>query len=97
MCIKNLINLFFHAYENINWILSKKKKTERKKIFEKRQVKGIKIFLKNKKSRSGKMLVKGIKVFLKKKKISVNIIVNIIKIFQKIENKGSLSIEEITI
>ena len=35
MGIKNLINLFFRAYENINWILSKKK-TERKKIFEKR-------------------------------------------------------------
>ena len=35
MCIKNLINLFFHAYENINWILSKKKKNRKKENLRK--------------------------------------------------------------
>ena len=54
-----------------------------KKSFEKRHVKGIKIFLKKKKEKSKKRSMKGIKMFLKKKKKKiVNIIVNAI-----IENK----------
>ena len=58
-----------------------KKKTT-KKSFQKRFVKGTKVFLKKKKTKSNNMLVSEIEIFLKKeKKRSVNIVANDIKIF----------------
>ena len=53
-----------------------------KKSFQKRLVKGTKIFLKKKKTNGTNMLVSNIEIFLKKKKKrSVNMVVNNIKIF----------------
>ena len=40
------------------------------------------------------MLVKDIEIFLKKKKISVSMVVNTIKIFQMMKNKGQLGIQK---
>ena len=53
-------------------------------------------YYQNNKERLQKNLVKGIKVFLKKKKKkSNNMVVNDVKIYQKMKNKGFLSIEKI--
>ena len=59
-----------------------------KKGFKKSLVEGIKVFLKKRKTKSINMLVKDIEIFLKKKKISVSMVVNTIKIFQIMKNKG---------
>ena len=52
-----------------------------KKSFQKRIVKGTKIFLKKKKAKSANMLVSYIEIFLNKKKKNVYIVVNDIRIF----------------
>ena len=53
-----------------------------KKSFEKKPVKGTKIFLKNKKTKSDNMLLSEIEIFLKKKKKRrINMVVTNIKIF----------------
>ena len=52
-------------------------------------------YYQNNKEKLLKMLVKDIKVFLrKKKKKSNNMVMNDTKIYQKIKNKGLLSIEK---
>ena len=64
---KNLLNIFFYIflkyffpiYKNVNRILSKKQK----KGFQKRLVKGTKIFLKKKKKGSVNMVINDIKIF----------------------------------
>ena len=60
---KHSFVIFFPVYKNINWITGYYQKT-RKNDFEKRLVKGIKIFLKKK---SKNMVVNDIEIFLKKK------------------------------
>ena len=61
--------------KNVNMILSKKTKT--KKSFQKKLVRGSKIFLMKKKTKSANMLVSDIEICLKKKKTkSVNMFVN---------------------
>ena len=57
-----------------------------KEDFQKRLVKGVKIFLKEKKAKSLNMLVSDVEIFLKKKKKrSVNMVVNDIKTLLKDE------------
>ena len=52
------------------------------KSFKRKHVKGTKIFLKKKQTKSANMLVSNIEIFLKKKKKkSVNIVMNDIRIF----------------
>ena len=69
---------FFSIYINVNRI---SKKLSRKG-FQTRLMKGTKIFLKKKKTKSANMLVSNIEIFLKKKKKrNVNMVVNDIKIF----------------
>ena len=91
--IIHLIKLTFKAYKKTDKIYFHnfflymkmlagyyyKKKQQQKKSFQKRHVKGTKIFLK-KKTKSANMLVSDIEIFLKKKKKrSVNMVVNNIK------------------
>ena len=65
-------------YNNVNRISSKKVK----KSFQKRLVKGTKIFLKKKKTKSTNMLMNDTEIFLKKKKKRTVIkVVNDIKNF----------------
>ena len=69
----------FSIHINVNRILSKKLS---RKGFQTRFMKGTKIFLKKKKTKSANMLVSNIEIFLKKKKKrNVNMVVNDIKIF----------------
>ena len=59
-----------------------------KKGFQKRLVKGTKIFLKKKKSKGANMLLSDIEIFLKKKKKRrANMMVNDIKIFERMSIK----------
>ena len=74
---------FFSIYANVNRVLSKKTK----KSFQKRLVKGTKIFLNMKKTKSANMYVRNIEIFLKMTKKSVNMVVNYIKIFKRMKNK----------
>ena len=63
--------------------------TTTKKSFQKRIVRGTKIFLSKKKTKSANMLMSDTEIFLeKKKKRSVNMVVNDIKIYYRmsIEN-----------
>ena len=54
-------------------------------MFQKRLVKGIKIFQKKKKAKSKNMVVKDIEIFLEKKKtISISMVVNDIEMFEKL-------------
>ena len=54
-------------------------------MFQKRLVKGIKIFHKKKKAKSKNMVVKDIEIFLEKKKtISISMVVNDIEMFEKL-------------
>ena len=54
-------------------------------MFQKRLVKGIKIFQKKKKAQSKNMVVKDIEIFLEKKKtISISMVVNDIEMFEKL-------------
>ena len=60
-----------------------------KKCLKRRLMKGIKIFLKNSKTKNLTMLVNDIGIFLRKRKAkSKNVVSNYIKIFRKIKNKG---------
>ena len=69
----------FSTYINVKRILSKKLS---RKGFQTRLMKGTKIFLKKKKTKSTNMLMSNIEIFLKKKKKrNVNMVVNDIKIF----------------
>ena len=61
------------------------KKNKTKKGFEKRLMKGIKIFLRKKKSKSENMVVNNIEIFLKQKKKIINIFVSNVEIFQKMK------------
>ena len=54
-------------------------------MFQKRLVKGIKIFQKKKKAKSKNMVVKDIEIFLEKKKtIGISMVVNDIEMFEKL-------------
>ena len=54
-------------------------------MFQKRLVKGIKIFQKKKKAKSKNMVVKDIEIFLEKKKtISISMVVNDIEMLEKL-------------
>ena len=54
-------------------------------MFQKRLVKGIKIFSKKIKAKSKNMVVKDIEIFLEKKKtISISMVVNDIEMFEKL-------------
>ena len=86
-----LYKFFSYIYVNVDTILSKNqkendnKKNKTKKGFEKRLMKGIKIFLRKKKSKSENMVVNNIEIFLKQKKKIINIFVSNVEIFQKMK------------
>ena len=61
---------------------------QKKKRLQKKHVKNIKISLKKNKTKGDKRSAKDIKIFLKKKK-SINIIMNVIKVFLRNKTKAS--------
>ena len=89
---KKLIIYLFAFFLFVKMLTGYYKKKKIKKSFQKRLVKGTKIFLKKKKTNGTNMLVSNIEISLKKKKKrSVNMVVNNIKIFQRMTNKSYLS------
>ena len=59
--------------------------SEKQKMFQKRLMKGIKVFQKKKKAKSKKMVVRDIEIFLEKEKtITISMVLNDKEMFEKL-------------